>query len=507
MSERPSAGSQIGSLCTGYGGVDLAVELVLGGRLAWYAETDPHASSVLARHWPQPPNLGDLRAIDWAAVEPVDIRRVPLPGHLQRRQTGRYRRRPLWCVDLRRRRRSRPSTPARRRGKRGRAPAARLRRRPRRPGHARVRHELDVPTRIRHRRRPPPRPAVPARRGRRRAGRRSRRCRRRVHVTAKARPALRPARPGRTRRYPARAPAHSRPKRWRQAHEGRQPRHLAAKPQRASQGYQPTRGAHLDGTVALLPTPTVADSRSAANATAGGIAPSSAHPGRTLTDAARLLPTPTAVPHGTNHSPPADGERRTGLGQLAGQLLPAPRASDTSTSGCRAGFRPPLSQVLLSTSRSTGGKEGPGATRLARRPHATRRGTARARPATADAPRLRQARTVPPRRRRHRPHHHRRRPARTTTGRPSPVGQLRGRGCPLGTPARPGRAGTDPDRPVRQTGARTALRRMAHGPTRRLGNRPRPRATPHPSPARPRQRRRSPTGGSGAAPDVVPAPL
>jgi DNA (cytosine-5)-methyltransferase 1 len=64
---------RIGSLCSGYGGLDLAVELVLGGRLAWYAETDPHASTVLARHWTNVPNLGDLRAVDWTTVEPVDI--------------------------------------------------------------------------------------------------------------------------------------------------------------------------------------------------------------------------------------------------------------------------------------------------------------------------------------------------------------------------------------------------------------------------------------------------
>ncbi|MDH6462715.1 hypothetical protein M2302_002895 [Micromonospora sp. A200] len=42
MNGRPT-GPLIGSLCTGYGGLDLAVELVLGGRLAWYAETDRHA--------------------------------------------------------------------------------------------------------------------------------------------------------------------------------------------------------------------------------------------------------------------------------------------------------------------------------------------------------------------------------------------------------------------------------------------------------------------------------
>jgi DNA (cytosine-5)-methyltransferase 1 len=66
-------GLRIGSLCTGFGGLDLAVELVLGGRLAWYAETDPHASTVLGAHWPGVANLGDIRAVDWATVEPVDI--------------------------------------------------------------------------------------------------------------------------------------------------------------------------------------------------------------------------------------------------------------------------------------------------------------------------------------------------------------------------------------------------------------------------------------------------
>jgi DNA (cytosine-5)-methyltransferase 1 len=44
----------------------------------------------------------------------------------------------------------------------------------------------------------------------------------------------------------------------------------------------------------LLPTPTVADSRSAANAAAGRSAPLGGYAGRTLTDAARLLPTPRA---------------------------------------------------------------------------------------------------------------------------------------------------------------------------------------------------------------------
>ena len=64
---------RIGSLCSGFGGLDLAVEAVLGGRLTWYAETDPHAQKVLAARWADVVNLGDIRTVDWSAVEPVDI--------------------------------------------------------------------------------------------------------------------------------------------------------------------------------------------------------------------------------------------------------------------------------------------------------------------------------------------------------------------------------------------------------------------------------------------------
>jgi hypothetical protein len=64
---------RVGSLCTGYGGLDLAVHAVLGGHLAWYTETDRHACTVLAHHFPAVANLGDIRTIDWTTVAPVDI--------------------------------------------------------------------------------------------------------------------------------------------------------------------------------------------------------------------------------------------------------------------------------------------------------------------------------------------------------------------------------------------------------------------------------------------------
>lgn len=69
----PPTGPRIGSLCTGYGGLDLALEEVLGGRLVWYAETDLHAQTVLAHHWPDVVNHGDIRTLDWDRVAKVDV--------------------------------------------------------------------------------------------------------------------------------------------------------------------------------------------------------------------------------------------------------------------------------------------------------------------------------------------------------------------------------------------------------------------------------------------------
>lgn len=59
--------------CAGYGGLGLAVEEVFGAELKWYSEFDAAPSRVMARHWPGVPNHGDMTAIDWNAVEHVDI--------------------------------------------------------------------------------------------------------------------------------------------------------------------------------------------------------------------------------------------------------------------------------------------------------------------------------------------------------------------------------------------------------------------------------------------------
>ena len=70
---------RIGSLCTGYGGLDAAVQAVLGGELAWVADPDPGASAILAHRHPDVPNLGDITVVDWAAVEPVDVLAAGFP--------------------------------------------------------------------------------------------------------------------------------------------------------------------------------------------------------------------------------------------------------------------------------------------------------------------------------------------------------------------------------------------------------------------------------------------
>lgn len=56
---------RIGSFCTGYGGLDMAVHEVLGGSLAWVSDIDPSACKILAHRYPEVPNIGDLTVADW----------------------------------------------------------------------------------------------------------------------------------------------------------------------------------------------------------------------------------------------------------------------------------------------------------------------------------------------------------------------------------------------------------------------------------------------------------
>ncbi|MFF2571211.1 DNA cytosine methyltransferase [Streptomyces sp. NPDC058084] len=75
---------RIGSLCSGYGGLDLAVRDVLGGEIVWHCEYDPadpqqRSAQILAHHWPSVPNYGDIAAVDWTSVPPVDVLTAGFP--------------------------------------------------------------------------------------------------------------------------------------------------------------------------------------------------------------------------------------------------------------------------------------------------------------------------------------------------------------------------------------------------------------------------------------------
>jgi len=64
---------RIGSLFSGYGGLDLAVEHVFNADTVWFSELNEPVARVFSNHWPGVPNLGDITTINWHDVEPVDI--------------------------------------------------------------------------------------------------------------------------------------------------------------------------------------------------------------------------------------------------------------------------------------------------------------------------------------------------------------------------------------------------------------------------------------------------
>lgn len=56
------------SLCTGYKGLDTAVEALTGDKTAYFAEVDPAACLVLQHHWPDVPNIGDITTYDFTQL-------------------------------------------------------------------------------------------------------------------------------------------------------------------------------------------------------------------------------------------------------------------------------------------------------------------------------------------------------------------------------------------------------------------------------------------------------
>lgn len=80
---------RLGSLCTGFGALDQAVADVLGDvELAFVADPgsklddnrwDLGPPTLLAHHYPDVPNLGDISTVDWDQVEDVDILTAGFP--------------------------------------------------------------------------------------------------------------------------------------------------------------------------------------------------------------------------------------------------------------------------------------------------------------------------------------------------------------------------------------------------------------------------------------------
>jgi DNA (cytosine-5)-methyltransferase 1 len=63
----------IGSLFSGYGGLDLAVAKVFDAEVVWHCEWDDAPSKILEKHFPGVPNYRDVTKVDFSAVEKVNI--------------------------------------------------------------------------------------------------------------------------------------------------------------------------------------------------------------------------------------------------------------------------------------------------------------------------------------------------------------------------------------------------------------------------------------------------
>jgi len=63
----------VGSCFSGIGGIELGLERTGGFETKWQIENNPYASAVLAKHWPECKRYGDIRSVDIAGLEPVDL--------------------------------------------------------------------------------------------------------------------------------------------------------------------------------------------------------------------------------------------------------------------------------------------------------------------------------------------------------------------------------------------------------------------------------------------------
>ena len=74
LSGRPKPARPLsGELFAGVGGLGMAIDEVFGSRPAWFCEFDAAPSKVLAHHFPDVPNYGDVRAVDFRTVPHTQI--------------------------------------------------------------------------------------------------------------------------------------------------------------------------------------------------------------------------------------------------------------------------------------------------------------------------------------------------------------------------------------------------------------------------------------------------
>jgi len=62
----------VGSLFSGIGGLDLGLERA-GMKVIWQSEIDPYCCKVLKKHWPEVPNHGNIKEINWQEIQKPNV--------------------------------------------------------------------------------------------------------------------------------------------------------------------------------------------------------------------------------------------------------------------------------------------------------------------------------------------------------------------------------------------------------------------------------------------------
>lgn len=63
----------IGGLFSGYGGLELGLEMTGGFKTVWHCEIEPYPSAILKERFQGVPNLGDITQVKWDEVKKVDL--------------------------------------------------------------------------------------------------------------------------------------------------------------------------------------------------------------------------------------------------------------------------------------------------------------------------------------------------------------------------------------------------------------------------------------------------